>query len=404
MKRYYLAIEKGSLRTSMHALVAPTTIGRGPDNAIIIEEITASRSHAGVSFLEGAWTVEDLGSRNGVFAAGKRITKAALRPGDTFHIGDYTFRLVEMEVSGDRTQLSDTVQILSANIETMASPSRGSGTSPSPERLQAVIAAIPFFSSLGEPELDRLASTSTLHVFQSGEIIIREGDPGRSVYIILHGRVRVFTRDYKGKELELATLGGSQFFGEMSFLTGQPRSSHVEALESSVLVELSYTAMHRLAKENPQVKETLLRYYRERVESTKKKREEAGAPERRRQERVKERVPVIFTIAPQPESEARPETTVYRGVSRDISMSGIILECREPLPEPLTAGDQVRLEIELPPSGEKVRAVGTVRRSQIVTAEAKAALVALEFKAMPSEDVQKLKRFLHGESHLVPES
>jgi len=85
-------------------------------------------------------------------------------------------------------------------------------------------------------------------------------------------------------------------------------------------------------------------------------------------------------------------------------MSGIILECREALPDPLTAGNQVRLEIELPPSGEKVRAVGTVRRFQMVTAKAKAALVALEFKAMPSEDIQKLKRFLHGESQLPSES
>jgi CRP-like cAMP-binding protein len=301
-------------------------------------------------------------------------------------------------------RLSDTIQILSANIETMGSPSRGSGTGPSPERLQAVIAAIPFFSSLGESELGKLASTSTLHIFQPGEIIIRQGDPGRSVFLILHGRVRVFTRDYKGQELELAVLEASQFFGEMSFLTGQPRSSHVEALENSVLVELSYTTMQRLAKENPQVKETLVRYYRDRVESTKKKREEVGAPERRREERVKERVPVMFMIALQPESKVGQESIVYRGVSRDISMSGIILECREPLPEPLTADSQVRLEIELPPSGEKVRAVGIVRRFQIVTAEAKAALVALEFKAMPSEDIQRLKRFLHGESHLPPKS
>jgi CRP/FNR family cyclic AMP-dependent transcriptional regulator len=404
MKRYYLALDRGSLRTSMHPLVGPTIIGRGPDNAIIIEEITASRSHARVSFLEGVWTVEDLGSTNGVFVAGKRITKAPLRPGDTFHIGAYTFCLVEMEVSGDQTHLSDTVQILSANIEAMGRPSNSSGTSSNPEQLQAVIAAIPFFSSLGKPELDRLASTSTLHVFQSGDIIIRQGDPGRSVYIILHGRVRVFTRDYKGQELELAVLGASQFFGEMSFLTGEPRSSYVGALENSVTVELSYTTMHRLAKESPQVKETLLRYYRDRVESTKKKREEAGAPERRQQKRVKERIPVIFKVGPQPESNAGPEGTVYRAVSRDLTMSGIILECREPFPEPLAGGSQVRLEIELPSPGEKVRAVATVRRFQIVTAEANGALVALEFNAMPSGDIQKLKGFLHGESHLPPDS
>jgi hypothetical protein len=273
MKRYYLALERGALRTSMHPLVAPMTIGRGPDNTIIIDEITASRSHAGISFLEGAWIVEDLGSTNGVLVAGERITRAALHPGDSFHIGAYTFCLVEMEVPGDQTDLSDTMQILSANIETMGSPSRGSETSSNPERLQAIIAAIPFFSSLGEPALDRLASTSTLHIFQPGEIIIRQGDPGRSVFLILDGRVRVFTRDYNGQELELAVLGVSQFFGEMSFMTGQPRSGYVEAVENSVLIELSYTMMYKLVQEHPQVKRTLVQYYRERSAGTKQKRE-----------------------------------------------------------------------------------------------------------------------------------
>jgi CRP-like cAMP-binding protein len=341
--------------------------------------------------------VEDAGSTNGILVAGKRIKKAPLRPGDTFQIGEFTFRLVETELSGDRTQFSQTVQILSASINMTGAECRAGGTSPSPERLKEAIAGIPFFRSLSEKDLDKLVSTSTLHIFQPGETIIRQGDPGRSVFLILHGRVRVFTRDYKGEELQLAVLGVSQFFGEISFLTGQPRSSYVEPLENSVLVELSYMAMLKLAQENPQVKETLAEYYRERVDSTKKKREEAGAPERRRDDRLKERLPVTFMVVSQTEVQEAEITRVLSALSLDISMSGMVLECAESGLGNLSPGTQVRLEIQLPPPWERVRAVGTVRRFQAAGAERKAAVFALEFKAMPGEDIRKLKGFLHGE-------
>jgi CRP-like cAMP-binding protein len=397
MKKYYLALEKGSLRTSMHPLLGPTTIGRGLDNAIIIQEVTASRSHACVTLQNGAWTVEDLGSTNGVLVAGKRVKKAPLRPGDSFQIGDFTFRLVETEITRREPQFSQTVQILSASINPTTAEGRASGAGPSPEHLKEAIAAIPFFKSLSEKELDKLTSTSTLHIFQPGETIIRQGDPGRSVFLILHGRVRVFTRDYKGEELELAVLGVSQFFGEISFLTGQPRSSYVEPLENSVLVELSYTTMYKLAQENPQVKETLAEYYEDRVNSTKKTREKAGAPERRRHERLKERLPVTFMVVSQSEGQEAKITKVFGGFSLDISMSGMVLECAESGLANLNPGAQVRLEIQLPPPWERVRAVGTVRRFQAASAERKAAVFALEFKAMPGEDIRKLKGFLHGE-------
>jgi CRP-like cAMP-binding protein len=185
------------------------------------------------------------------------------------------------------------VEIVSAAIEESSPSPRGGRPTPGSEQLQQAIAEIPFFSSLGEAQLSKLAETATLHVFQSGDTIIREGDPGRSVFLILAGRVRVFTRDYRGNELDLAALGVSQFFGEMSFLTGKPRSSFVAALEGSVLIELSYTAMSKLIRENPHFKDILVKYFRERIESTRKKREEVGMPERRQNDRVRARVAII---------------------------------------------------------------------------------------------------------------
>jgi CRP-like cAMP-binding protein len=108
-----------------------------------------------------------------------------------------------------------------------------------------------------------------MHVFSAGEMIIREGEPGRSVYIILDGRVKVFTRDNDDNELELATLGVGQFFGEMSFVSGKPRSSSVVALELSVVVELSYDSMAKVIEQNQAVKEVLEEYHKTRKQLAK---------------------------------------------------------------------------------------------------------------------------------------
>ncbi|MGB5921767.1 MAG: cyclic nucleotide-binding domain-containing protein, partial [Syntrophobacteria bacterium] len=115
-----------------------------------------------------------------------------------------------------------------------------------------------------------------LHGFSAGEIIIREGDPGRSIYVILNGRVRVFTRDYEANEEELAILEEGQFFGEMSFLTGKSRSAYVSALDTSMLMELSFTSMRKLIRGNLKVKEVLLDYYRDRQRTVKEKGDKMG--------------------------------------------------------------------------------------------------------------------------------
>jgi CRP/FNR family cyclic AMP-dependent transcriptional regulator len=123
-------------------------------------------------------------------------------------------------------------------------------------------------------------------------MIIREQDAGRSIYVILDGKIRVFTRDHQGEELELAVLGASQFFGEMSFLTGKPRSSSVTAVDTSVIVELSYTSMRQVVKEHPTVKQVLVEYYQERLGSTAEKRAEQGTEEGKGDSRQKSRVSV----------------------------------------------------------------------------------------------------------------
>jgi len=263
MKRVYLVFQTGLYQQTIYPLLEPTTIGRGFSNLIPLSDPTASRNHAKVHYQEGSWVVQDLGSTNGIIFSGKRVDKISLRPGDTFQIGKTSFAVVEREISESEDSLQTTLEFIS--------PPSAVGTDRRSVRLMDVISQIPFFAPLQEKEREELAEDATMRVFSAGEMVIREGDPGRSVYVILDGRVKVFTRDNGENELGLATLGIGQFFGEMSFVSGKTRSSSVAALELSVVVELSYDSMAKVIEQNQAVKKVLEEYYQTRKEDTLEK-------------------------------------------------------------------------------------------------------------------------------------
>ena len=275
MKESFLSIDEGSGPNFVYPLMADVTIGRSPDNAIVLPDPTVSRKHAKVSLQKGLWIVEDLRSANGIVHGGNSVDRLILNSGDMFQIGDYTFRFVEKQVPEGEDLHFDTVEIAPGDIKSQDSSADGGSGEPRRLRLPDAISRIPFLSHLGDAERKQLEDTATIYLFNAGEMIIREGDSGRSVYVILDGLVRVFTRDQKGEELELAVLAAGQFLGEISFFTGEHRSSSVMALDTSRLVELSYTAMQELIEEHPPLETVLLTYYRDRLADTKEKRARA---------------------------------------------------------------------------------------------------------------------------------
>ncbi|MDH3928623.1 MAG: cyclic nucleotide-binding domain-containing protein, partial [Deltaproteobacteria bacterium] len=199
-----------------------------------------------------------------------------LKPGLTFQLGEIAFTFLENETSEVRDEFTQTVEIRSASVEDLDILDEKEKAEFWTKRLQDVISSIPFFSSLDEFEHKKLTDTATLHGFNGGEMIIRQWDPGRSIYVVLNGRVSVFIRDHYGNQLELAILGESEFFGEISFLTGQPRSANVKAVDKSMLLELSYTSMRELVNENAKVKKVLIEYYRKRLRDIKERRANQG--------------------------------------------------------------------------------------------------------------------------------
>ena len=109
---------------------------------------------------------------------------------------------------------------------------------------------IPLLADLDRIRLAELIpSFEQIHV-KSGELLYRAGDPGDTLFIIIDGIVRVFLRP-GGRSLEIACLGPGDWFGELALLTGEPRTTDVEAQTDLILLRLSRNNFDQLIRKYP---------------------------------------------------------------------------------------------------------------------------------------------------------
>lgn len=76
--------------------------------------------------------------------------------------------------------------------------------------------------------------------------LIQEGDLDRSLYIVKTGSVRLIRTDEKGEAREIMRLGIGTMFGEMSLITGLPRTCSVTSNEDTVVLQLKNKAFEQL--------------------------------------------------------------------------------------------------------------------------------------------------------------
>lgn len=132
---------------------------------------------------------------------------------------------------------------------------------PSPSPRQAT--RIPLFSDLTAEEFVDVAIMLVRRTVKPGTVIVKEGDPGESMFIVSTGEVAA-TREDDGRQVRLATLRDGDFFGEMAVLSGEPRTATVSAVKSTELLELSRNDLQQICSRHPEVEAKLRLAYDER--------------------------------------------------------------------------------------------------------------------------------------------
>ncbi len=113
------------------------------------------------------------------------------------------------------------------------------------------LAGTRFFDAvLDAAAIDRLHAASHRVAFHRGDVLMRQGEIGTSMFTILSGKVAVTVRE-RGGDQEVATLGPDDVVGEMSLLTGERRSATVTARGKVVALETPKTALEPILAEAP---------------------------------------------------------------------------------------------------------------------------------------------------------
>jgi hypothetical protein len=134
--------------------------------------------------------------------------------------------------------------------------------------ISGAVSASPLFSDFQPPELIALMRNLQLHTFEPGEIIVSQGEPGQSLFVLASGQARAFLKDKGGRNVQVRDLTDGDFFGEIALMLGSPRTATITARTRCELLELGRPELDAVAKTHPRVREILQEFYVKRVNTS----------------------------------------------------------------------------------------------------------------------------------------
>ncbi|HLX04646.1 MAG TPA: mechanosensitive ion channel family protein [Candidatus Binatus sp.] len=108
-----------------------------------------------------------------------------------------------------------------------------------------------FLRALGDEELRLLVPTVAVRQFGAGEMLMRAGEQGDSMFIVRSGTAEVFAHTVDGQTRHLGNYARGDFTGEMALMTGEPRTASVRATTDLEVIEMDREGFTRLFKEHP---------------------------------------------------------------------------------------------------------------------------------------------------------
>ncbi len=125
----------------------------------------------------------------------------------------------------------------------------------------------PLFSGLTPPDVEQLCRDSQRITAAPGTLVIREGEPGDSLFLVLDGKLEVSKRE-GDQDVLLAVRGPGEVVGEMSLLEQGPRSASAHAVQTTEILEIGQESFRRVLEKNPEAAAKVLRAMASRLRST----------------------------------------------------------------------------------------------------------------------------------------
>jgi hypothetical protein len=144
---------------------------------------------------------------------------------------------------------------------------------PRPEaESEAAVVASPLFSDFSEAELRAVIRGLRLLTFEPGDIILSEGEPGDTVFVLANGVVKAFVRNPEGRLRFVREMGEGSFFGEISILSGSPRTATITAATRCDVLELDRPTLDSISETHPRVWPVLVQFAEQRSGSREEER------------------------------------------------------------------------------------------------------------------------------------
>lgn len=117
---------------------------------------------------------------------------------------------------------------------------------------RATLAEHPVFGVLSEEQRGHLLASASTQLYARGESIVEQGESGTSMYVVLRGEVEVWV-EREGRSQQVSKLAAGDCFGEMSLLTGEPRTATVKAVEEVTALKIRKVSLTALLNASPEL-------------------------------------------------------------------------------------------------------------------------------------------------------
>ena len=121
------------------------------------------------------------------------------------------------------------------------------------QEIADALKAVTLFHSLSPRFVNGIAKSCVERAFAAGDMLVKQGNPGVGLFVIVSGKVQVEKTNEQGEKLEIATHGAGEVIGEMAVLDGANRTADVVALEDTNTLVLSAWDFKSFMESHPEV-------------------------------------------------------------------------------------------------------------------------------------------------------